>query len=88
MEAALYTSEPLVLWRIRRDIYFHNYLWAWCVQFIMYCNKKNIAIYLLNIIKGIFELFQHEKNGKFLERLQTFRKSLSICGRAGNQVFM
>ena len=88
VEAALYTSEPLVLWRIRRDIYFHNYLWAWCVQFIMYCNKKNIAIYLLNIIKGIFELFQHEKNGKFLERLQTFRKSLSICGRAGNQVFM
>ena len=40
------------------------------------------------MIMGIFELFQHEKNGKFLERLQTFRKSLSICGRAGNQVFM
>jgi len=39
-------------------------------------------------VMGIFELFQHEKNGKFLERLQTFRKSLSICGRAGNQVFM
>ena len=41
-----------------------------------------------NFVLGIFELFQHEKNGKFLERLQTFRKSLSICGRAGNQVFM
>ena len=43
---------------------------------------------LFNSSLGIFELFQHEKNGKFLERLQTFRKSLSICGRAGNQVFM
>ena len=43
---------------------------------------------VLSSVLGIFELFQHEKNGKFLERLQTFRKSLSICGRAGNQVFM
>ena len=46
------------------------------------------ALELVTKAKGIFELFQHEKNGNFLERLQTFRKSLSICGRAGNQVFM
>ena len=46
---------------------------------------EQFAIYL---VLGIFEQFQHEKNGKFLELVQTFRKSLSICGRVGNQVFM
>ena len=50
--------------------------------------KHVVWLFCVNIFMGIFELFQHEKNGKFLERLQTFRKSLSICGRAGNQVFM
>jgi len=49
---------------------------------------KEFNILQINAIKGIFEQFQHEKNGKFLELVQTFRKSLSICGRVGNQVFM
>ena len=40
-----------------------------------------------NMLIGIFELFQHEKNGKFLELVETFRNSLSIYGRTGNQVF-
>ena len=50
--------------------------------------EQIISVPVFTVFMGIFELFQHEKNGKFLERLQTFRKSLSICGRAGNQVFM
>ena len=65
-----------------------------CQEFMVWRIFSIVTIFLsdlmleVTLMEGIFELFQHEKNGKFLERLQTFRKSLSICRRAGNQVFM